>query len=126
MAAILLIDDSAVQLRIRQTVLERAGFNVLSATDADAAFALMRSEAGASINAVVTDHVMPDVSGSELVRHLRGLSADIPVVVISGLPEAIEEYAGLNVHFRYKPCQPAELIELLRTVTAESRFSATA
>src|SRR5947209_1784195 len=100
MASILLIDDSAIQLRIRKAVLERAGFRVLTALSAEAAFGVLSSHNanGPRLRAIVTDHVMPDVPGSEFVRHLRALNAEIPVVVISGLPEAVEEYDGLNVH----------------------------
>jgi DNA-binding response OmpR family regulator len=124
--SILLIDDSAIQLGIRKTVLENAGFRVLTALSAEAAFAVLSSHNAdrPNIGAIVTDHLMPDVPGSQFVRQLRALNPDIPVIVISGLPEAIEEYVGLNVHFRYKPCQPGELIELLRLVTRDKHFSA--
>ena len=107
-------------------MLERAGFSVLTALSAEAAFAVLSSHNAdrPRVGAIVTDHVMPDVPGSEFVRQLRALNANIPVIMISGLPEAVEEYAGLNVHFRYKPCQPAELIELLRSVTQDKHFSA--
>ncbi len=126
MASILLIDDSPLQLRIRKAVLERAGFRVLTALSAEAAFAVLSSHNAdrARIGAIVTDHVMPDVPGSVFVRQLRALNAAVPVIVISGLPEAISEYDGLNVHFRYKPCPPPELIDLLRSVTQDRHFSA--
>ena len=126
MLSILLIDDSAVQLRIRKAVLEQAGFRVLTASSAEAAFAALSSDNanGPRVRAIVTDHVMPDVPGSVFVRQLRALNSEIPVIVISGLPEAVSEYDGLNVHFRYKPCPPAELIDLIRSVTKARYFSA--
>ena len=66
------------------------------------------------IGLVMTDHVMPDGSGSDLVRAIRGENDSLPIVVLSGLPEAIAEYGGLGVIFRAKPFPPAELIELVR------------
>jgi DNA-binding NtrC family response regulator len=124
--SILLIDDSAIQLRIRKAVLEQAGFRVLTALNAEAAFAVLSSHNadGCAVGAVITDHLMPDVPGSEFVRQLRAMNTGIPVIVISGLPEAISEYDGLNVHFRYKPCAPGELIDLLRSVTQSKRLFA--
>ena len=77
--------------------------------------ALLRSDpVGRSIGAIVTDHVLPGASGAEFVRQLRSLNSSVPVIVITGLPEAESEYTGLNVVFRHKPCPPPELIALLR------------
>ncbi len=66
------------------------------------------------IGVVVTDHVMPDCGGSELVRSIRSENDWLPIIVLSGLPEAMVEYEDLDVAFRAKPFPPAELIELVR------------
>lgn len=111
---VLLIDDDPLQLRVREAVLRDAHIAVDVATTADSALALLRAEAGNSIGAIVTDHIMPDVTGDVFVRALRELKPNIPVIVISGMAEAEDEYAGLDVHFRTKPCPPPELIALVR------------
>jgi DNA-binding response OmpR family regulator len=119
---VLLIDDSPLQLRVREAVLRDAGFEVRIATTAESAHALLRSEpAGDSIGVIVTDHILPGASGAEFVRQLREIRPSVPVIVITGLPEAEAEYAGLGVIFRQKPCPPPELIALVRdTVPDES------
>jgi DNA-binding response OmpR family regulator len=38
----------------------------------------------------------------------------VPVIVISGMAEAENEYDGLDISFRTKPCPPPELIALVR------------
>ncbi len=92
-----------------------AGFEVCIATTAETAHALLRSEGvGSSIGVIVTDHILPGASGAEFVRQLRRINAEVPVIVITGLPEVESEYAGLNVIFRQKPCPPPELIALVR------------
>jgi DNA-binding response OmpR family regulator len=112
---VLLIDDSPLQLRVREAVLRDAGFEVRIATTAESAHALLRSEpAGDSIGVIVTDHILPGASGAEFVRQLRDFRPSVPVIVITGLPEAEAEYAGLGVIFRHKPCPPPELIALVR------------
>jgi DNA-binding response OmpR family regulator len=112
---ILLIDDSPLQLRVREAVLRDAGFEVCIATTAESAHALLRSEpVGDSIGVIVTDHILPGASGAEFVRQLRQIRPSVPVIVITGLPEAQAEYAGLGVIFRQKPCPPPELIALVR------------
>ena len=115
MQRVLLIDDSPVQLRAREAVLRDAGFEVDVATTAESALALLRSVLSGSLGAVITDHVLPGASGVEFVRQLRALHPRVPVIVITGLPHAEEEYAGLDIVFREKPCPPPELIALLRS-----------
>ena len=112
----LLLDDNIAQLTVRELVLRKAEIESHVATKAESALALLRSEPGrAKIGVVITDHLMPDMDGAEFVRRLRGFDQEVPVIVISGLPDAGTEYAGLNVIFRVKPCDPEDLIALVRT-----------
>lgn len=112
----LLLDDNIAQLTVRELVLRQAQVESHVATKAQSALALLRSDLGkAKIGVVITDHLMPDMDGVEFVRQLRGFNPGIPVVVISGLPDAEVEYAGLNVIFRVKPCDPEDLISLVKT-----------
>jgi len=59
---------------------------------------------------------MPGMNGAEFVRELRKIHPSLPVVVISGLEEAEDEYEGLNVLFLLKPLPPDQLLANLRTV----------
>jgi DNA-binding response OmpR family regulator len=114
---VLLLDDNPTQVSIRDLVLRKAGLECEIATSPQSALALLRSTPGRnSIGLVVTDHVMPGMDGMEFVRQLREFNPAVPVIVISGLAEAEQEYEGLNVIFRIKPCDPEALIELVRTV----------
>ena len=111
---VLLIDDSPTQLHMRQAVLQEAGFSVAGATTAELALQMLNDpQASAGLGVIVTDHVMPEVSGDAFVRRLRRVSA-LPVIVISGLVEAEEEYCGLQVTFLHKPCPPQDLIRHVR------------
>lgn len=114
---ILLIDDDALQLRVRQAVLQQAGFVVETATTGDGALLLLQPGQDREFSAVITDHLLAESSGAELVPQIRAIQPDIPIVVITGLPGAEEEYAGWNVVFRQKPVPPDELIALARIVT---------
>jgi len=113
---VLLLDDSPIQLAARQRVLSSAGLEVHIATNADSALALLRSETFRSnIGAIVTDHIMPEVSGPEFVAMLRGICPDLPIIVISGMAQAEDEYTAFhNVVFRTKPIHPTDLIELVK------------
>ena len=127
MRQVLLLDDNPVQLTVRELVLRKAEIETHIATNAPSALALLRSEVGRQkIGAVVTDHIMPNMDGVEFVKQLRAFDPNMPVIVISGLPDADQEYNGLNVIFRLKPCDPEELITLVRTALdwPEQRASA--
>jgi CheY-like chemotaxis protein len=116
---VLLVDDNPVQLSVREAVLRRAGFQVSVATSAESALAMLRIIRN-RIGVIVTDHLMPGCGGPELVRRIRAENNWIPIVVLSGLPDAVSEYEGLEVVFRAKPFPPPDLIELVRSSLAEA------
>lgn len=128
MKKVLLLDDDSAQLSVRQLLLERmGGIESQTVTAGRAALALLRSDAGrASIGAVVTDHVMPDMDGPEFVRQVRSFDPQIPVIVVSGLPDADAAYEGLNVAFLMKPCEPSDLIAMIRSALDGERPRASA
>jgi DNA-binding response OmpR family regulator len=113
MGHILLVDDDPIQLRTREAVLRSAGFMVSIATSVESASALMRTTAK-HIGMVITDHLLSGTTGVRLVRNLRDGNSHIPVLVLTGLPEAEADYEGLNVVVRHKPLPPEELISLAR------------
>jgi len=114
LSKVLLVDDNPLQLKVREAVLRNAGFQVTIATTAVSALAILHTLAD-RIGVVVTDHVMPQGSGSDLARSIRAKNNWLPIIVLSGLPEAEVEYRDLDVVFRAKPFPPAELIELVRS-----------
>jgi len=119
-ATLLLIDDNAVQAATRQTILRRAGHFVIAALNpARALEQIQTGEFPAEIQLVITDHLMPGMSGADFVRALRKTHPKLPVLVISGLPEAEEEYAGMDVTFRMKPVLPESLLETVRSLVRE-------
>ena len=110
-ATVLLIDDNAIQAATRQTILKRAGYFVIPVLNPQRALQQFRdNDFPSEINLVITDHIMPGMSGAEFVREMRTLHPELPVLVISGLEEAEEEYRGLNVTFRLKPLLPDNLL----------------
>ena len=109
--ALLLIDDNAIQAATRQTILKRAGYYVIAVLNPSRALEQFRNdEFPATITLVITDHLMPDMTGAVFVTELRKLHPSMPVLVISGLEEAEQEYQGMDVTFRVKPLLPDDLL----------------
>lgn len=119
MPEVLIIDDNPMQLSVREAVLCGAGFSVVTADSAEQALDwLGDGESTAGLRVILTDHVLPGVSGDVFVRQLRKFSPFVPVLVISGMDEAEPQYAGLGVTFLHKPCEPEELIAEVRKAIA--------
>jgi CheY-like chemotaxis protein len=124
-SAVLLIDDNAIQAATRQAILRRAGYFVIAVLSPTRALEQFHSHAfPADIFAVITDHIMPGMTGSEFVRELRKTHHTLPVMVISGLEEAEPEYDGFNVRFLLKPLQPELLLTNLRDLLVEQEQGA--
>jgi DNA-binding response OmpR family regulator len=118
--AVLLVDDNAIQAATRQTILRRAGYCVIAALNPERALEQFNSdEFPAEINLVITDHIMPGMTGSQFVRELRKTHPLVPVIVISGLDEAEIEYEGMNVRFLLKPLAPDLLLSNIHHLLLE-------
>jgi CheY-like chemotaxis protein len=125
MLQVLLIDDNPTQLQVRQAVLEQAGMSVATAETAESAIDRLRNSAN-RFHVIVTDHMLAGDNGASFVRQLRAINPDIPVLAISGLPGAEEEYEKLNVCFLPKPVPPEELIQCVRELGGSSSSGAAA
>jgi len=126
-SAILLLDDNAVQAATRQTILKRAGYFVIAALNpANALEHFQNGEFPNDIALVITDHLMPGMSGVQFVRALRKSHPSLPVLVISGLEEAEQEYDELHVTFRMKPVMPDHLLDTVHRLVSEKNATGSA
>ena len=123
--AIVLIDDNAVQAATRQTILKRAGYFVIAVLNPVRALEQFQGDLyPVEIHLVITDHMMPGMTGAEFVRELRKTHSKMPVLVISGLEEAEELYEGLDVLFRMKPLLPEHLLASVHRMVSTGRHDA--
>ena len=122
---VLVIDDNAIQAATRQTILKRAGYFVIPVLNPQRALEQFQNdEFPAPIDLVITDHVMPGMSGAEFVTALRRSHVELPVLVISGMEQAQDEYAHLNVTFRLKPLMPEQLLSTVAHLVASDSAAA--
>jgi CheY-like chemotaxis protein len=120
LAEILLVDDNCIQATTRKAILTRAVGNVAVACDGRQALAMLdQSDSIRPVGLVVTDHLMPGMNGPAFITALRQNYPDLPVIVLSGLAEAEDEYRHLDVIFRVKPFPPDELLSLVRAILTQ-------
>lgn len=81
MARILLVDDEVLVLQLFEAVLQLEHHDVTTASDGNAAMAAL---AQGTFDVVVTDIVMPDKEGIEMIMEMRKLKPDLPIIAMSG------------------------------------------
>jgi CheY-like chemotaxis protein len=111
---VLLAEDDAALRRYIEVLLERAGFEVVSAADGLEA---MKSLMITTVDVVITDAVMPNVSGYELCRFVRSSRhlKHLPIILLSGLDPKNAETDQVNA-FLAKPITPESLLACIRKV----------
>jgi CheY-like chemotaxis protein len=113
---ILIVDDESNIRFLFRGILEFAGYEVVDAPHGAAA--LERAKQSRP-DLVVTDLMMPVMTGRELIKHLRAdpETAEIPIIVISANPAAV----ALTVDaVLTKPISPHELVEAVRSLSGET------
>src|SRR5689334_19580559 len=78
---VLIVDDDPVQRRLLQSMLARAGYEVVIAEGGDAAATMLTGAEGGEIDAVVLDLVMPDLDGLGVLARIREAGLTTPVIV---------------------------------------------
>lgn len=80
---VLLVEDEKSVRVLAQTILSRLGYQVLTADCGDAALAIWEERMG-RIDILLTDVIMPHMSGGELAQRLRGQSPHLKILFMSG------------------------------------------
>ncbi len=118
---ILLVDDNYIQSATRQAILVGCGRDVTIAQQGKQALELLNQpDATPGFGLIITDHLMPVMSGPEFVAEVRRRGFTLPIIVLSGFPDAESDYEGLDVVFRLKPFDPDSLIRLVQELLGES------
>ncbi len=114
----LCIDDEIVGLKVRKMLLERAGYEVLSAAEGTEGIDIFARE---PVDAVVLDFAMPGMNGAEVATRLREIKPDIPILLLSayvGLP--VEVTSLVNVYMTKGEGAPM-LLEKLDNMLSKNR-----
>ncbi|MFO0752441.1 MAG: NAD(P)H-dependent oxidoreductase subunit E [Thermodesulfovibrionales bacterium] len=108
---ILVVDDEQVVLKSCERILGPEGYGVSAVTSAKEALALLEQN---RYDLVITDLMMPEMSGLDFMKQVRAKDPDINIVVITGYPsqESIRESLSLRIiDYLPKPFSPALLLE---------------
>lgn len=105
---ILLAEDEPLLRELGETILSQAGYTILTAPNADALKKFVAEHDG-KIDLLLTDVVMPGMSGPELVRLVRKRWPEVRVLYMSGYADDEIEDLDRDAGFLQKPFTPTEL-----------------
>lgn len=105
---LLCVDDRATSLEVRKLILEREGYEVLTAGDGAAGLELFAARA---VDLVVLDYNMPELNGAAVAERMRALKPDVPVIMLSAYFEPPADAAKLVDAYIAKGQNPRVLLE---------------
>jgi CheY-like chemotaxis protein len=91
---ILCVDDEQISLMVRSRVLEKVGYDVIPANSAMEALEVLRWH---PVDLVLTDLLMPGMTGAELAREVKMQSPTLPVMLFSGVNELPPEHLYADI-----------------------------
>ena len=111
---VLVVDDEAVVRETVRLVLAQAGYEVIEASDGTQAMEVVRSGDNPSLlDAIILDLYMPKTHGQEVILYLRSKFPAIPIIVLTGKPDAADIIRSLDegvMDFLVKPVHPDKML----------------
>jgi CheY-like chemotaxis protein len=117
---ILCVDDEENPLLLRKMVLQKSGYDVLTATSGSQALGVVGSR---KVDLILSDQLMPGMTGTELAKEAKALRPELPVVIVSGVNEIPTDAAHADL-FISKLEGPVALGEKIASVLARPSKSA--
>jgi two-component system response regulator CpxR len=115
---ILCVDDNEQALSVRKFLLETRGYRVLTVTSAAAAIEMLH-EGG--IDLVLSDLIMPQMDGNEMIRRMKQFAPEVPMMLISGTVKAFERANRADAFLPKGASSPVELLDRIRVLIARKR-----
>jgi CheY-like chemotaxis protein len=120
---ILLVEDDEMVRALGQTILQLRGYTILEARNAKEALHVAEEHQG-PIHLMLTDTVMPGLSGPELAERLASIRPDTKVLYTSGYTDKVKTHrhlTALSAAFLQKPYTPETLTRKIREVLNSSQ-----
>ncbi len=115
---ILCVDDNEQSLSIRKVMLETRGYRVVTSHNGREALDILRR---GGIDLLLTDLVMPELDGNELIRKAKELSPFTPAILFSGHTKFITTDSYADLFLPKGTHAPIELLERIRLMLIRKR-----
>jgi CheY-like chemotaxis protein len=120
---LLIVDDEADTLRLVSLMLDRQGYEILTAKDGKTALEIVTNE---KPDLILLDVMMPDMDGVEVAKVLRGNpeTESLPIIMFTAKSQVEDKITGLEAGadvYLTKPTQPRELFAQVKAVLSRSQ-----
>jgi len=112
---VLVVDDELPIVTLEARILSRLGYQVVSRTSGIEAMKLVREDPD-RFDLILTDMAMPSMTGAELIREVRRVRENMPIIICTGYSASItrESAAQMGVHYLMKPIDMGSLATMVR------------
>jgi len=115
---ILCVDDNEQALGVRKFLLETRGYRVVPTASAHEAIEILRS---GGVDLVLSDLIMPQMDGNEMVYRMKEIAPEVPMMLLSGTVKAFDRACHADAFLPKGACSPVELLERIRVMIARKR-----
>ena len=119
---ILLVEDEQALRRMARKILEKFGYQIIEASNGGEALSIIAKKSRPQIDLVITDVVMPNMSGKDLATKLHNAYPELKILYTSGYTDDVIAQHGVldeGVRFLQKPFLPSSLAEKVRDILDE-------
>ena len=111
---VLCVDDEKNGLFLRKKVLEKAGYNVVTAYSGEEALHIYESQ---PVDAVILDYYMGGMNGLKVASRLKEMGSQIPIIMLSAYGSLLDEALGLvDLWLTKASVDPGQLATIIRGI----------
>jgi two-component system, OmpR family, response regulator CpxR len=118
---ILCVDDNEQVLSVRKFLLETRGYRVLAMRTAAEALEYLQTAMQGSVDLLMSDVILAQMDGNELVRRAKQLHPCLPALLVSGTVSNFDRAVAADAFLPKGACTPAEMLDRIRILVARKR-----
>jgi len=118
---ILCVEDNEQILSVRKFLLETRGYRVMGMTCGAEALNYLREAQPGSVDLLMSDLILPQMDGNELVRRAKQLHPGLPALLVSGTVTSFDRAASADAFLPKGASTPAEILDRVRILVARKR-----
>ena len=120
--SILCVDHNEQLLSVRKFLLETRGcYRVVTAVTSHEALELIQSTLPGAFDLLLTELILPQMDGNELVRRAKQLHPGLPAMIVSNTVTAFDRACAADVFLPKGACSASEMLERTRILVARKR-----
>jgi two-component system response regulator CpxR len=119
--SILCVDANEQLLSVRKFLLETRGYRVLTASTSYQALEILQTTLPGTLDLILSDLIMPQMDGNELVRRAKQLHPGLPAMIVSGTVNSFDRAIAADVFLPKGACSASEMLERIRVLVARKR-----